>query len=406
MSRFFPYEPDQAYLLPPNVRDVLGEDHLCFHVHRVVEALDLSRFEQAYAAEGRMAYPPRMMVKVWLYAFCLRLSSTRRLEQRIREDLALRYLGGGLSPDHKTLSEFLRQHRRGINDVFTQVVELARRAGMVKLGHVAIDSTRVQANASRKSVVDLEQARRNQRARDRRKVRQFQQKAMEPDPDEEGGTRIAGSQEPALEQQLQQAGQGLERLPKRGRRQISLTDPDARFLRSREGWVLGYTADVAVSDDYFIVAARVTQNPTDNGSLLPMVENVEKQCGVLPEKVTADAGFFSGAALHGCRSRGIDLYLPDNNLAHEINTGQVAQDKIGRTTIRDPEHLRMRHKLRTETGRSTYRRRQAVVEPVFGILKAQRGMKRFQRRGLPAVTTEWLLAATAHNIRRMARIQP
>ena len=97
---------DQAYLLPPNIKDVLGKEHLCFHVHRVVEALDVSRFEQAYGAEGRLAYPPRMMLKVWLYAFCLRLTSTRRLEQRVREDLGLRYLAGGLTPDHKTLSEF------------------------------------------------------------------------------------------------------------------------------------------------------------------------------------------------------------------------------------------------------------------------------------------------------------
>ncbi len=153
MSRFFSYEPDQAYLLPPNIKDVLGKEHLCFHVHRVVEALDVSRFEQAYGAEGRLAYPPRMMLKVWLYAFCLRLTSTRRLEQRVREDLALRYLAGGLTPDHKTLSEFLRQHRRAINDVFTQVLELARRAGLVRLGHVAIDSTRVGANASGQRVL-------------------------------------------------------------------------------------------------------------------------------------------------------------------------------------------------------------------------------------------------------------
>ena len=97
------------YLLPPSVAEVLREEHLCFHVHRVVEALDVREFEQAYGAEGRLAYPPRMMLKVWLYAFCLQVHSTRRLEQRIGEDLAMRYLGGGLRPDHKTLSEFLRR---------------------------------------------------------------------------------------------------------------------------------------------------------------------------------------------------------------------------------------------------------------------------------------------------------
>lgn len=164
MSRFHRYEPGQGYLLPPSIGEVLGENHLAFHVHRVVERLDVSEFERAYSREGRLAYPPRMMLKVWLYAFCLGLTSTRRLEQRVREDLALRYLAGGLQPDHKTLSEFLRRHRKAINDVFTQVLGMARGAGMAKLGHVAIDSTRVQANAARHSVVELEQAARDQRA--------------------------------------------------------------------------------------------------------------------------------------------------------------------------------------------------------------------------------------------------
>ncbi len=400
MSRFFLYEPDQAYLLPPNIKDVLGKEHLCFHVHRVVEALDVSRFEQAYGAEGRLAYPPRMMLKVWLYAFCLRLTSTRRLEQRVREDLGLRYLAGGLTPDHKTLSEFLRQHRRAINDVFTQVLELARRAGLVRLGHVAIDSTRVSANASRQRVLNGEACEREQRAQDRRQVRRFQQKAMEQDPEQGAGVSVDPGEQQRLEQQLEQAGQGLQPLPRRGRKQMSVTDPDSRFLRSRKGWVLGYTADMAVSDDHFIVATRVTQNATDNASLVPLVDEVEKQCGQRPAKVTADSGFFSGAALHECGRRGIDLYVPDPNLTHEINTGKTAGG-IGRTAIRDPEHLRLREKLRSLAGRKMYRRRQAVVEPVFGVLKEQRSMGRFQRRGLAAVTTEWMLAAIAYNIARM-----
>jgi transposase len=190
MSRFFAYDPDQAYLLPPNVKDVLGTGHLCFHVRRVVEALDVSHFEKAYSEEGRLAYPPRMMLKVWLYAFCLQVTSTRRLEQRVKEDLAFRYLAGGLTPDHKTLSEFLRRHRYAINTVFTQVLEMARQAGMVRLGHVAIDSTRVKANASRWSVVNVDQTAREQRARDRRQARKFQRRASEPDPNEEGGVSL------------------------------------------------------------------------------------------------------------------------------------------------------------------------------------------------------------------------
>jgi transposase len=394
MSRFFAYAPGQVYLLPPNVADVLGNEHLCFFVHRAVEQFNLRQFEQAYAREGRLGYPPSMMLKVWLYAFALGVNSTRRLERRIQEDLAFRYLAGGLQPDHKTLSEFLRRHRRAINDVFTQVVQLARRAGLGKLGHVAIDSTRVRASASRHRMMEV--ADRQQWAQDRRLVRSFQQKAATQDPEEDGGVRLTPAQQQSVAQQA------IPALPKKGRQQLSTTDPDSRFLRTAEGWTLGYTADLAVSDDHLIVAARVTQNATDNASLVPMVEEVEQRCGERPQKVTGDSGFFSGAALHEMNRRGIDLYVPDNNLRHEMQSGERAHG-IGRCTIRDPQHLQLREKLRSPQGRKMYQRRQAVVEPVFGILKEQRGMRKFRRRGLAAVTTEWLMAAIAYNLTRMAQ---
>jgi transposase len=396
MSRFHTYDPNQMYLLPPSVVDVLSANHLCFHVHRVVEALDVREFERAYGPEGRLAYPPRMMLKVWLYAFCLQLHSTRRLEQRIGEDLALRYLAGGLRPDHKTLSEFLRRHRRAINDVFTQVLEMARKAGMAQLGHVAIDSTRIAANAARKSV----EAQRTQRARDRMQVRRYQQRASQPEGDENGGAVLDSRQQEALCTQLQ-SGTELAPLPRPRGAQRSSTDPDSRFLRTRDGWVLGYTADLAVSQDHVVVATRVTQQATDNSSLVPMLEEVKRQCRCYPEKVSADSGFFSGQALEFFHHQGIDGYLPDNNLKHEFSTGKVAQG-LGRSPIRDPHHQRMREKLRHPTGRSIYQKRQAIVEPTFGILKQQRGMRRFYRRGLTSVQTEWMLIVIAHNIRRIA----
>ena len=395
MSRFHHYDPEQMYLLPPSVVDVLGVHHLCFHVHRVVEALDVSGFEQAYSPEGRLAYPPRMMLKVWLYAFCLQVHSTRRLEQRIKEDLALRYLAGALSPDHKTLSEFLRRHRRAINDVFTQVLGMARKAGLAQLGHVAIDSTRIGANAARSSVVEQ----RHQRAQDRLRVRRYQQKASVPEGDENGGVVLEAQQLEALSAQLEAAPE-LAGLPRPSSTRVSTTDPDSRFLRARHGWVLGYTADLAVSQDHFIVATRVTQEATDNGSLVPMIAAVQQQCGAHPEKVSADSGFFSANALQFLDQHGIDGYLPDNNLKHEFSTGEVAKG-LGRSPIRNPKHHRMREKLRSPAGRQIYQKRQAIVEPIFGILKQQRGLRRFQRRGLLNVQTEWILIAIAHNIGRM-----
>src|SRR5215469_454999 len=160
MARFRAYSPDQAYLLPPNVKDVLGPDHLAFFVHRVVEQLDLRDFERAYSEEGGELYAPALMLKVWLYGYALGVTSARRLEQRIREDLAFRYLAGGEAPNNWALSAFRRRHGRALNDVFTQVLETARNLGMGRLGHVAIDSTRVKAAAARERVDREESLRR------------------------------------------------------------------------------------------------------------------------------------------------------------------------------------------------------------------------------------------------------
>src|SRR2546427_576261 len=170
MSRYLPYCPDQGYLVPPRVDEVLDADHLCFFIHRVVERLDLGGFEEAYSAAGGMLYHPSLMLKGWLYAYALNVTSSRRLEQRIREDLAFRYLAGGALPDHWTLNAFRRRHGQGLNDLFTQVVELARASGLGRLGHVAIDSTRIAASASRNRL-DTEQVLRDARARIRQDIR-------------------------------------------------------------------------------------------------------------------------------------------------------------------------------------------------------------------------------------------
>src|SRR6202166_3192943 len=160
MPIYQPYSPDQAELLPAHVKDVLGADHLCFVVHEVVESCDLSAFEKGEEdAGGQRPYDPRMMLKIWLYGFSVNVRTTRKLEQRVREDLGFRYLAGGAAPDHKTLSEFHRRHRDAITGMFTEVLMFLRRAGLARLGTVAIDSTRVKGSASRQRVLreaDLE----------------------------------------------------------------------------------------------------------------------------------------------------------------------------------------------------------------------------------------------------------
>ena len=402
MPNFYEYNPEQAYLLPPSVREVLGKEHLCFFVHRVVEELNLEEFEEAYSEEGHPAYHPALMLKVWLYAYALGMTSSRRLEERIKEDLALRYLAGGARPDYWALNDFRRRHKGGVNDAFTQVVELARSLGMGKLGHVAIDSTRIAANAAADSV-ETEEKLRGERAKIRKQIRRWQGQCEAEDPNEGAGTEVAREALEKLEQKLSEIPERLKRLKKSGMKKRSRTDGDSRFLRQRQGYVLGYTGTVAVSEDYLIVAQQVSQASADNELLVPMVERVEQECGERPQQVSADSGFFTQDNVQAMEERGIDAYVPDSHLAHELNRGKPVR---AHGAARDPAQQRMRRKLRSPTGRVTYGRRKQIVEPRIGTLKEQHGMRRFRMRGLAKVPVEFTLANTALNLTRIWRKVP
>lgn len=400
MPNFYEYNPEQGYLLPPSVRDVLGADHLCFFVHGAVERLDLRAFEAAYSEEGQRAYHPAMQLKVWLYAYALGMTSSRRLEQRIREDLAFRYLAGGAQPDFWALNEFRKRHGKALNDVFTQVVELARGLGLGKLGHVAIDSTRIAANAAADSAESIERLR-AERAKIRKRIRCWQQQCDSEDPNEGAGMALAREALGKLEEQLQQIPTRMERLKKSGVNKLSRTDADSRFLRDRRGFTLGYTATVAVSEDHLIVAQQISTASNDTDLLVPLVEKVERECGERPRQTSADSGFFSLQNLQALEERGIDAYVPDSNLACALNRGVRLKQHACH-----PAHRRMRRKLRSPEGRVIYRRRKALAEPILGILKEQRGMRRFRMRGLRKVATEFALATAALNLTRLWRCRP
>jgi transposase len=391
MSRFRAYCPEQAYLLPPSVKDELGSHHLCFFVREVVERLDLRGFEESYSEEGGALYAPELMLGVWLYAYALGITSARAVARRLVEDLAFRYLAAGQRVDNWALSAFRRRHRRALNDAFTQVLEWAQSQGMVKLGRVAIDSTRVRASASRDRI-DTEQALRDTRAQLRRQVRSWQH-AADRDDEEPGGLEVAIAD---LENAIGELSPRLERLRKSGLGKLSRTDADARFLRERGGFALGYSAEIAVSDDHLIVAQRVTQNTTDNASLSPMLDEVRQRCGALPAAALADSGFFSIANLEHLEQHHVEGYVPDSNLACALNLGTRC-----RTRACAAVHRRMRARLRSPAGQASYARRKAVVEPVFGVLKQQRCMRQFRTRGLDRVSSEFTLATLAFNITRL-----
>ncbi len=391
MSRFKPYNPEQAYLLPPSVKDVLGEGHLCFFVQQVVGRLDLSAFEAAYSAEGGELYAIELMLGVWLYAYATGLTSGRELERRIKEDLPLRYLAAGERPDFWALNAFRRTHPRAINDVFTQVLELVRDAGLGQLGVVAVDSTPIAAHNS-KQRVDTQQRLREQRLKYRRQVRHWQKQCAASEP---LVAEYAAEQVQRVQQRLAELPPRLQALHKSGEKQLPRTDAEARVLRKHRRFLIGYTAEIAVSEDHFLVAQRVTQQRTDNDSLLPMLAEVERQCRARPQKVLADAGYYSNANLRQLEKDTITAYIPDSNMAAALNRGQRVRGRA-----RAPEMQRMRRRLRTPEGRKLYAQRKALAEGPFGTIKSERDLHRFRLCGLVKVGIEFALGAIAHNLTR------
>jgi hypothetical protein len=335
------------------------------------------------------------MLKVWLYAYALGLTSSRRLEERIREDLGFRYLAGNLKPDYWVLNEFRKRHPKALNDVFTQVVEVARSLGLGKLGRVAIDSTRVAGNASPNRAATLEQLR-NERAQLRRQIRRWQKQCNQDDTESARGKAMPAG----LEKRLLEIPRQLEQLKKSGQKRVSSTDPESRYLRQRSGFVLGYTAELAVSEDHLIVAQRVHQSVNDAGSLAAMVAAVTQQTGQRPETVLADSGYFAMSQIRQVQQQEIQALVPDNFLARELKGGRSVEMNA-RQQKRTPGLLELRQQLRDPVLRAIYQTRKTLVEPVFGVLKQQRGMRQFRRRGLQAVGVEWALTATAYNLTRM-----
>jgi transposase len=375
------------------VKEVLSERHLCFFVRQIVSKLDLEAFEAAYSDEGGNLYDPALMVSVWLYAYATGITSGRGLERGIIEDLPLRYLAGGAHPDHWALSAFRRRHKRAMNDVFTQVVEFIRDLGMGKLGVVAIDGTAIEANNS-KSQVDTVKKLRDQRAKFRQEIRRWQKRCEAED--RAVAAQLSNEHIEKVQRELETIPARLQELKKSGLKQLPQTDKEARVLKKAGKSVVGYKAETAVSEDHFIVGQRVTQTPTENDSLVPMLEEVKHNCDELPEKVLADAGLYSNANAQAMEEKGIDAYIPDSNMAAALNRGTRVKGRA-----KAPEMKRMRAKLRSAEGRKLYAQRKAIVEGPFGTMKIQRDLRRFRLRGLKKTSIEFTLSCIGYNLTRL-----
>jgi transposase len=411
---FRPYDPDQMLLLPPSVRDWVPKEDLAHLISDVVDELNLSEIEDVYEAElrGYPPYHPRMMTKLWLYGYATGVRSSRKLEQLAQRDVGCMMLAAGNRPDFRTLNSFRLRHLPALAQLFRQVLQLCERQGLVKLRHVAIDGTRVKANASKHSAMSygrMKQERDRISAEIEAWFRECDRVDAEEDrrygPDRRGDELPEELQTAAGRRKaIREAIAELEREAKEAgkdepddKAQRNFTDPESRIMKGSEGaFIQGYNAQAAVdASSQVIVAATLTNSAADAGQLVPVVELIEDHLGIPPQQLSADAGYCSEANLETLEEEvGIDAYVATGRMSRSYRCPPSPRGRIPAGLTR---RERMQRKLATKRGRATYRQRQQVVEPVFGQIR-NKGLIRLWLRGEVKALGEWLLHCTGHNL--------
>lgn len=442
---FLPYQQDQLLLLPPDLREWIGEGSLARFISDVVDHLEaegrLAPIYGKYRLDGwgRAAYHPCMMVKVLLYAYSVGVRSSRKIEQALELDVAVRYLAANQRPDFRTVAEFRRVHLKELDGLFQQVLRLCAEAGLVKLGRVALDGRRIQGNASlqrnrtREALerevseilaeaerVDTEEdAEYGPDRRGDELAEGFRTRAERLERIKEALSRLDAEGEAAKREQAERIRAKEEKAQQTGRKptgpklkapeevvdskkRANTTDPDSRMLKTRKGWVQGYNGQAMVDcASQVIVAQAVTQKEVDHGLVGPMLERCEAQAGRRPKQCLADAGYWS-AGQTGLEDEGTELLIATTK---DYKQEQAAR-KLGPPRGRIPKGLtvrqRMARKLRTKRGGEAYRQRGSTVEPVFGQMDG-RGLNHFLLRGVDKVAGEWSLFCTSHNLLKLWR---
>jgi transposase len=440
---FRPYDPEALWLLPPSPQDWLPEDHLAYFLADLVEALNLDPILAAYGGvtRGTVPYHPQLLVKVLLYAYAVGIPASRQIARKLEEDVAFRVLAANQRPDFRTLSEFRKQHLSALADLFVQILKLCQRAGLVKLGHIALDGTKVKANASKHKAMSYGRMEKEE-ARLTAEVQRLLTQAAAADAREDAayGPDRRGDELPAelarREQRLQtiraakavleqeaQAEAALTQVahearktegPRRGRppqppslvphpkAQRNFTDPESRIMPdagAKGSVVQGYNCQAAVdATAQIIVAADVTDEANDKQQAQPMLTQVLVNTEQVPGTVSMDTGYFSEANVMALTALGCQPLIPPDRQLH----GQaVPMAPRGRPPAGLSVADRMRRTLRTRRGRRCYARRKAIVEPVFGQIKQGRGYRQFLLRGMRQVRGEWTLICSTHNVLKL-----
>ena len=436
-TTFRPYQPDQGLLLPCDLRDWLPAGHLAHHVSDLVDGLDLTVFYVRYEGDGRRKspYEPRMMAKVLIYGYATGVFSSRGLARKLEEDVAFRVLAAGNFPSHRTLCEFRRRHLSDFKKLFVEVVGLAREMGVANFGRLSVDGTKVRANASKRKAMSYARMLEEER-RLKGEIEALVSRARETDAAEDArfGEAFRGDELPEelsrredrlaairaakarLEARQREADDarerepGSKRNPKGGRpykrdygepqdkAQDNFTDPESRIMKtSSEGFQQCYNAHMAVEGaNQLIVATEVSSNASDQGRMLPLVDEVQAAHGERPGSVLADAGYCNEADLEALEARGVDGY---------VALGREGRRAVAVNAAKHPAKARMAEKLATQAGRAQYARRKWLSEAPNGWIKEVLGFRRFSLRGLNKVQGEWDLVCLALNVKRMQGLQ-
>ncbi len=480
MSKTFrPWKIDEPLFLPPRVQDFVAADHLSrFVLSLVRDDIDLTAITGRYGSErGQPPFDPVMMTTLLLYSYCCGIYSSRRIAKACREWVDFMSIVALDAPDFRTVSEFRRRHLKALGALFTQILHLCETAGLVKLGHVALDGTKIKANASKHKAMSyermekraaeleaevagwLEVAEATDAAEDKRygadktgeempdwiadkkrRAARIRQAKAELEAEAKAAAQAKLQAAAAAQQQREAEGRnksGRQAAPPStapdAKAQKNFTDPESRIMKSKDGFVQAYNAQIAVdSTAQVIVAQDVTQSPVDSGQLVPMTDAVETNLGRKPEQVSADAGYCSEANLAALETRDIDGYVATGR-ARDAVAGKVkgaaaaaavappAADLVSAATpdlaakpAAAPEAAptspaastrvaAMRGKIKAGGHASPYRLRKQLPEPVFGQIKQARGFRQFLLRGFAKVRGEWAIVCTAHNLLKLAQ---
>ena len=369
-AKFSPIDRYTTYLLPPSLQDWLPEDHLARFVVDIVDGLDLSALERAYSGGGKQPYHPALLLSLLFYGYATGVFSSRKLEQATYDSVAFRYITADTHPDHDTIATFRKRFLSELTDLFAQVLVMAQAMGLLQLGKVSLDGTKIKANASKHKAMSWAHANK-------------------------------------LEEQLRaEVTELFAQAPTPGPRkqdQVNFTDEESRIMPSTEGFVQGYNAQAAVDvDSHMVVTNHVTDHCNDKQEVAPTLQQLDALPDAVgkPEGLLADAGYFSQDNVARCEAEDLTPYISLGREQH--NQSLAAQCEPVPECPPDADAVtRMQHRLKTPAGKAVYARRKSTVETVFGIVKEVMGFRRFHVRGLEAVNGEWTLTCLAWNLKRM-----